>query len=67
MGAAGAGLKIGGHHRPAAVTGRDPGSLGGVRATEKGLRYPADPPTVEKIILVMREAGPGPCLTGRLG
>ena len=70
MGAAGAGLKIGGHHvrarigghhRPAAVTGRDPGSLGGVRATEKGLRYPADPPTVEKIILVMREAGPGPC------
>jgi integrase len=26
----------------------------------KGLRYPADPPTVEEIILVMREAGPGP-------
>jgi site-specific recombinase XerD len=25
----------------------------------KGLRYPADPPTVEEIIIVMREAGPG--------
>jgi integrase len=24
------------------------------------MRFPADPPTVEEIILVMREAGPGP-------
>jgi hypothetical protein len=26
----------------------------------KGQRYPADPPTVEEVILVMRQAGPGP-------
>jgi hypothetical protein len=52
--------EIGGRHRAVAVTGRDPGPLGGVRAPEQGLRYPADPPTVEEIILVMREAGPGP-------
>jgi site-specific recombinase XerD len=32
----------------------------GVRTTEQGHRYPADPPTVEEIILVMRQAGPGP-------
>jgi hypothetical protein len=25
----------------------------------KGLRYPADPPTVEEIVAVMREAGDG--------
>ena len=29
-------------------------------ATNKGVRHPADPPTVEEILLVMREAGPGP-------
>ena len=28
--------------------------------SNKGLRYPADPPPVEEIILVVREAGPGP-------
>jgi hypothetical protein len=31
----------------------------------KGPRYPADPPTVEEIILVMRQAGPGRYATGR--
>jgi hypothetical protein len=36
------------------VTGR------GARRRTKGMRFPADPPTVEEIILVMREAGPGP-------
>ena len=50
----------GGHHRPSVhrqqrlVTGR------GARRQTNGLRYPADPPTVEQIIVVMREAGPGP-------
>ncbi len=45
------------------VTGRvrspaaTPGHWAGC-ATNKGLRYPADPPTVEEIILVMREARP---------
>jgi integrase len=47
------------------ITGRlrspaaTPGHWAGC-APNKGLRYPADPPTVEEIILVMREAGPGP-------
>jgi hypothetical protein len=26
----------------------------------KGMRYPADPPTVEEIVAVMRQAGAGP-------
>jgi hypothetical protein len=26
----------------------------------KGLRYPADPPTIEEIVAVMRAAGEGP-------
>jgi hypothetical protein len=48
------------------VTGRlrspaaTPGHREGCTPLNKGLRYPADPPTVEKIILVMRQAGPGP-------
>jgi integrase/recombinase XerD len=32
----------------------------GVSPRNKGLRYPPDPPTVEKIIAVMRAAGDGP-------
>jgi hypothetical protein len=44
------------------VTGRlrspaaTPGHWAGCAPPNKGLRYPADPPTVEEIILVMREA-----------
>jgi hypothetical protein len=30
----------------------------------KGLRYPADPPTVEEIIAVMRAAGDSPEVSG---
>ena len=40
---------------------RSPATLPGFHAgrppRNKGLRYPADPPTVEEIIAVMREAG----------
>ena len=48
------------------VTGRmrspaaTPGHWAGSVPPNKGMRFPADPPTVEEIILVMREAGPGP-------
>jgi hypothetical protein len=48
------------------ITGRlrspaaTPGRWAGCVPPNKGLRYPADPPTVEEIILLMREAGPGP-------
>ena len=48
------------------ITGRlrspaaTPGHWAGSAPPNKGQRYPADPPTVEEIILVMREAGPGP-------
>jgi len=48
------------------ITGRlrspaaTPGQWAGCVPPNKGLRYPADPPTVEEIILVMREARPGP-------
>ncbi len=48
------------------ITGRlrspaaTPGHWAGCAPPNKGLRYPADPPTVEETILVMREAGPGP-------
>ena len=48
------------------VTGRlrslaaTPGHWAGCAPLNKGLRYPADPPTVKEIILVMRQAGPGP-------
>lgn len=47
------------------ITGRlrspaaTPGHWAGGAPPNKGLRYPADPPTVEEIILVMREAAPG--------
>jgi hypothetical protein len=44
------------------VCGRRPRRRAGLGCPppNKGLRFPADPPTVEEIILVMREAGPGP-------
>src|SRR5579863_6159159 len=48
------------------ITGRlrspaaTPGHWAGCAPPNKGLRFPADPPSVEEIILVMREAGPGP-------
>ena len=37
-----------------------PGYHRGRPPRNKGLRYPADPPTVEEIILVMRAAGDSP-------
>jgi integrase len=46
----------GGLRSPAAT----PGHWAGCAPPNKGQRYPADPPTVEEIILVMRQAGPGP-------
>jgi hypothetical protein len=48
------------------ITGRErspaatPGRWAGYAPPNKGRRYPADPPTVEEIILMMRQAGPGP-------
>jgi integrase len=36
-----------------------PGYLAGRRPRNKGLRYPPDPPTVEEIVDVMRQAGDG--------
>jgi integrase len=53
-------------HLPVDVAGRrrSPASLPGYHAgrppRNKGLRYPADPPRVEEIIAIMRQAGPGP-------
>jgi hypothetical protein len=37
-----------------------PGFHVGRPPRNKGLRYPADPPTVEEIVAVMRTAGDGP-------
>src|SRR3954463_14344977 len=37
-----------------------PGFHAGRAPRNKGLRYPADPPTVEEIVAVMRTAGDGP-------
>ena len=45
-------------HRRSPVT--MPGFHEGRTPRNKGHRYPADPPTVEEIIAVMREAGSGP-------
>jgi site-specific recombinase XerC len=36
-----------------------PGYLAGRSPRNKGLRYPPDPPTVEEIVAVMRQAGDG--------
>jgi hypothetical protein len=44
-------------HRRSPVT--MPGSHEGRAPRNKGRRYPADPPTVEEIIAVMRAAGAG--------
>jgi hypothetical protein len=45
-------------HRPSPVT--MPGFHEGRAPRNKGRRYPADPPTVEEIIAVMRRAGSRP-------
>ena len=37
-----------------------PGHHRGPPPRNKGVRYPADPPTIEEIVLVMRRAGPTP-------
>jgi site-specific recombinase XerD len=37
-----------------------PGYHAGRPPRNKGLRYPADPPRVEEIVAIMRQAGPGP-------
>ena len=37
-----------------------PGFHAGRPPRNKGVRYPADPPTVEEIVTVMRQAGDGP-------
>jgi integrase len=46
-----------GHRRSPATL---PGYHEGAPLRDKGLRYPADPPTVEEIVAVMRAAGDGP-------
>lgn len=46
-----------GHRRSPATM---PGYHEGRPPRNKGLRYPADPPTVEEIVAVMRAAGDGP-------
>jgi integrase/recombinase XerC len=50
-------VDITGRQRSPAAT---PGHCAGVAPPNKGQRYPADPPSVEEIILVMRQAGSGP-------
>lgn len=50
-------VDITGRRRSPAAT---PGHWAGCAPPNKGLRFPADPPTVEEIVLVMREAGTGP-------
>ena len=50
-------MDLAGRLRSPAAT---PGHSAGCAPPNEGLRYPADPPTVEEIILVMRQAGPGP-------
>src|SRR5215211_4298076 len=49
-----------GRRRPAALAGDLPGIAGGQSARNKGRRYRADPPRVEEIMAVMREAGQRP-------
>jgi hypothetical protein len=50
-------VDVTGHRRSPEAT---PGQWAGCAPPNKGVCYPADPPTVEEIILVMREAGPRP-------
>jgi hypothetical protein len=56
-------VDVTGHGRSPAAT---PGQWAGCAPPNKGVRYPADPPTVEEIILMMRRAGPRP-YTDRTG
>jgi integrase/recombinase XerD len=46
--------------RPTPVTGNHIRLSKGLGPRNKGLRYPADPPTVEEIVAVMRTAGNRP-------
>jgi site-specific recombinase XerC len=50
-------LDAAGRRRSAATM---PGHRRGQPPRNKGMRYPADPPTVEEIVLVMRHAGDRP-------
>ena len=50
-------LDAAGHRRSPATM---PGYHQGRASRNKGLRYPADPPTIEEIVAVMRAAGGGP-------
>ncbi|MDQ3676651.1 MAG: site-specific integrase [Actinomycetota bacterium] len=52
-------LDAAGHRRSAATR---PGHRRGQPPRNKGMRYPADPPTVEEIVLVMRHADRGAIL-----
>jgi len=49
-------LDAAGHRRSPATM---PGYHHGRAPRNKGLRYPADPPTIEEIVAVMRAAGEG--------
>ena len=49
-------LDAAGHRRSPATM---PGFHAGRAPRNKGIRYPADPPTVEEIVAVMRAAGDG--------
>jgi integrase len=49
-------LDAAGHRRSPATL---PGYHHGRAPRNKGLRYPADPPTIEEIVAVMRAAGDG--------
>ncbi len=49
-------LDAAGHRRSPATM---PGYHQGQAPRNKGLRYPADPPTIEEIVAVMRAAGDG--------
>jgi hypothetical protein len=50
-------LDAAGHRRSPATM---PGYHQGRRPRNKGMRYPADPPTIEEIVAVMRAAGEKP-------
>jgi integrase len=50
-------LDAAGHRRSPATM---PGYHHGRAPRNKGLRYPADPPTIEEIVAVLRAAGDGP-------
>jgi hypothetical protein len=54
-------LDAAGHRRSPATT---PGYHRGRSPRNKGEEYPADPPTVEEIVAVMRAVGDRPDVTG---